>query len=96
MKRAYMLAQMLSKILHKHDVHCRDRLPKMLFAHPQFPDNVSSALASCIAALDKEVNAGNHLVLAQDFGVLIVSCDGASCLMLQSHVHIISMCTCSD
>jgi len=37
--------------------YIRDRLPKMLFAHAHFPHNVSSALASCIAALDKEVNA---------------------------------------
>ena len=57
MKCAYMLAQIL---LINTMVHCRDRLPKMLFAHKQFPHNVSSALANCIAVLDKEVNSGKH------------------------------------
>ena len=83
-----MLAQMLRKSLHTHDVHCRDRLPKMLFSHERFPDNVSLALASCIATLDEEVNAGNHCALTQSFGDLIASCNGVCRRMLQSHVHI--------
>lgn len=34
----------------------RDRLPKMLFSHPQFPKNCAAALTDCITVLDKEVN----------------------------------------
>lgn len=34
----------------------RDRLPKMLFTHEDFPKNVSSALTKCIRVLDQEVN----------------------------------------
>jgi len=34
----------------------RDRMPKMLFSHPQFPKNCAAALTDCITVLDKEVN----------------------------------------
>lgn len=36
--------------------YIRDRLPKMLFSHEQFPKNVGAALTDCIAILDNEVN----------------------------------------
>lgn len=43
--------------------HCRDRLPKMLFSHPQFPKNCAAALTDCITVLDKEVNKGKTITM---------------------------------